>query len=329
MANMSKKWTAAEIPSQAGRRALITGANSGIGFEIALELARRGAEVILPARTLAKAQRAANRIAGEVPHGKVTPAEVDLASQASIRSFAGWFDRNYPGPSLNLLINNAGVMAIPTRELTEDGFERQFATNFLGPFALTALVYPCLKQEPGTRIVIVSSSITKWAKLELDNLQSERRYKPLNQAYAQSKLADSMFALELQRRLHALGSPVIVTFAHPGYAITNLQTSGPGKGLSAFRVISTLLRPITAQTAQQGALPILFASTAPNVESGAYYGPDGFFESKGFPVAVPIPKRAKDGDRAKRLWEVAEKLTNSNFDMSVRPAANAHPSPQR
>ncbi len=316
MAMKTTRWTADQIPSQSGRRVLITGANSGIGFETALELARKGAEVILPARTLAKAKDAISRIQREVSQAKLTAAELDLASQKSIHTFAAWFGHKYPGPTLDLLISNAGVMAVPKRELTEDGFERQFATNFLGPFALTALLYPHLKQQPETRIVIVSSSITKYGKLDFNNLQGEQRYSPMSQAYAQSKLADSVFALELQRRIQAAGSPVVVTAAHPGYAITNLQSSGPGNGWSPLRIIASILKPIASQNAAQGALPTLFAATA-NVQPAGYYGPDGPFELTGFPVPVPIAKQAIDPAQAKRLWEAAEQLTALKFDLKA------------
>jgi len=313
MSQNSLRWTADQIPSQAGRRALITGANSGIGFEAARALARKGAEVILPARSLQKAQDAADRIRREIPSAQVVPAVLDLASQESVRQFALWFSERYPGQSIDLLINNAGVMAIPKRELTVDGFERQFATNFLGPFALTARLYPHMRQIPGSRVVIVSSSASKWAKIEFDNLQSEKRYSPMSQAYAQSKLADSIFALELHRHLNQAGSPVIANSAHPGYAITNLQTSGPGEGFSLFRLLGAALKPLMSQDAAHGALPTLFAATSGDAISGAYYGPDGLFELKGFPTAVAIPVRATNVEDGARLWETAERLTNVPF----------------
>ncbi len=313
MTQDSRKWTADQIPSQAGRRVVITGANSGIGFETALELARKGAEIVLPARSLTKANDAIARMRSVVPSAAIVPAILDLASQASVRECAAWFSSRYPGPSIDLLINNAGVMALPQRELTVDGFERQLATNFLGPFALTALLYRHLRVQPGTRIVIVSSSITKWAKLEFDNLQSERRYSPMYQAYGQSKLADSLFALDLHRRLTATGSPVLVTAAHPGYAITNLQTSGPGNGLSAFRILGALLKPILSQNAAFGALPTLYAAVSPDAQSGGYYGPDGLVELKGYPTAVQIPPHAQNTADAERLWQVAEQLTGVAF----------------
>jgi NAD(P)-dependent dehydrogenase (short-subunit alcohol dehydrogenase family) len=313
MAERTQPWTAGQIPSQAGRRVLITGANSGIGFETARELARKGAEIILPARSMAKAKEAADRIRREIPSATLVPGVLDLASQASVREFGSWFSGQYPAPSIDLLINNAGVMAIPKRELTVDGFERQFATNFLGPFLLTALLYPQVRQQKGNRIVIVSSSVTKWAKIDFNNLQSEHHYSPMGQAYGQSKLADSLFALELHRRLTRAGSPVAVTSAHPGYAITNLQTSGPGKGLSPLRVVSTILKPLLSQDAAHGALPTLFAAVAPEAAPGAYCGPDGLFELKGFPKIVLIPPRAQDAKDAERLWSTAEKLTGIGF----------------
>jgi NAD(P)-dependent dehydrogenase (short-subunit alcohol dehydrogenase family) len=258
---------------------------------------------------MAKAKAAIERIQREIPSASLTPALLDLASQASVREFAAWFSERYPGPSVDLLIHNAGVMAIPKRELTIDGFERQFATNFLGPFALTALLYRHLRQQPGSRMVIVSSSVTKWAKIDFDNLQSEHRYSPMAQAYGQSKLADSLFALELHRRLAKACSPVSVTSAHPGYALTNLQTTGPGNGFSAFRIVGTILKPVLSQDAAHGALPTLFAATAAEAVSGGYYGPDGLFELKGYPKAVPIPAAVQDRADAERLWREAERVT--------------------
>jgi NAD(P)-dependent dehydrogenase (short-subunit alcohol dehydrogenase family) len=309
----TKQWTADLIPSQSGRRVLITGANSGIGFETARELARKGAEIILPARSMTKAKGAVDRIRREIQFANLISAVLDLASQVSVREFASWFSGQYPGPSIDLLINNAGVMAIPKRELTVDGFERQFATNFLGPFALTALLYPHVRQREGNRIVIVSSSVTKWAKIDFTNLQSEHRYSPMAQAYGQSKLADSLFALELHRRLTRAGAPVSVTSAHPGYAITNLQTSGPGNGISAFGIIGAILKPLLSQDAARGALPTLFAAAAPQAVPGNYYGPDGLFELKGNPKTVLIPSRAQDTSDAERLWSEAESLTGITF----------------
>ena len=307
-------WTANDIPSQTGRRVVITGANSGIGFEAALELARRGAEVVLPARSEAKAVDAMQRIEAAAPGAKVIPAILDLASLASVRAFAAFYAERFPGQSLDLLINNAGVMAVPKRELTEDGYERQFATNYLGPFALTAQLFPHLKHQEGTRVVTVASSAANMAKIEFDNLQSERVYKPMFGAYSQSKLADLVFAQELQRRLTAAGSPILSTAAHPGYAVTNLQTSGPGsEGFSALRIVIAVMKPFLSQDAAQGALPTLMAATMPEATPGGYYGPSGFQELKGLPGPAKITPAAKDQALATRLWAESERLTRVSF----------------
>ena len=314
----SPKFSASDIPPQGGRRVLITGANSGIGYEAALELARNGAEVILPARSLQKANDAITRIRRSVPGAKLNPGLLDLASLASVRAFAASIAENFPGQSLDLLINNAGVMAVPQRELTVDGYERQFATNYLGPFLLTALIYPHLKQQPGTRIVTVSSGVTNQGKIEFDNLQSERIYKPMFGAYSQSKLADLIFQLELQRRLTDSGSPLLSVGAHPGYAITGLQTSGPaGVVPIGFRIVELILKPLASQDAAHGALPTLFAATSPDVIPGGYYGPSGFQELKGHPVPAKIAPAAKDLSLAKRLWAETERLTGATFTVRM------------
>jgi NAD(P)-dependent dehydrogenase (short-subunit alcohol dehydrogenase family) len=306
---MKTNWTAANIPSQVGRRAVITGSNSGIGFETALALARRGAEVILPARTQAKADDAAARILKQVPSAQLYPEILDLAVQASVHAFANRMIERFPGQSLDLLINNAGVMALPTREVTGDGFERQFATNYLGAFALTGLLLPSMKQRAGSRVVTVSSGASNQGKIEFDNLQSERVYKPF-QAYAQSKLSDLIFARELQRRLKAVGSPILSTAAHPGYAVTNLQADHLGRGM---KIMLAVMKPFLSQDAAHGALPTLYAAVAAEAVAGGYYGPDGFMEAKGYPTAASIPKNALDGTVAKRLWLESERLTRVKF----------------
>jgi NAD(P)-dependent dehydrogenase (short-subunit alcohol dehydrogenase family) len=307
---MKTNWTTANIPSQVGRRAVITGSNSGIGFETALALALRGAEVILPARTQAKADDAAARILEQVPSAQLHPEILDLAVQASVHAFANRMIERFPGQSLDLLINNAGVMALPTRELTGDGFERQFATNYLGPFALTGLLLPSMKQRVGSRVVTVSSGASNQGKIEFDNLQGERVYRPMLQAYAQSKLADLIFARELQRRLKAVGSPILSTAAHPGYAVTNLQADHLGLGM---KMMLAVMKPFLAQDAAHGALPTLYAAVAAEAVAGGYYGPDGFAEGKGYPRAARIPKNALDGTVAKRLWLESERLTRVKF----------------
>jgi NAD(P)-dependent dehydrogenase (short-subunit alcohol dehydrogenase family) len=307
---MKTNWTTAKIPSQVGRRAVITGANSGIGFEAALALARKGAELILPARTQRKAEDAVARILEQVPNAQLHPEILDLALQASVHAFASRVMERFPGQSLDLLINNAGVMALPVREVTADGFERQFATNYLGPFVLTALLLPSIKQIAGSRVVTVSSSASKQGKIEFDNLQSERVYKPMFQAYAQSKLADLIFTQELQRRLKAAGSPIFSTAAHPGYAVTNLQADHVPFGLT---ILMAVMKPFLSQDAAHGALPTLYAAVAAEAVAGGYYGPDGFAELKGYPTAVTVPKTALDGTVAKRLWEESERLTGVKF----------------
>ena len=307
---MKTNWTTANIPSQVGRRAVITGSNSGIGFEAALALARKGAEVILPARTQAKADDAAARILEQVPGAQLHPEILDLAVQASVHAFANRMIERFPGQSLDLLINNAGVMALPTREVTGDGFERQFATNYLGPFALTGLLLPSMKQRAGSRVVTVASAASNQGKIEFDNLQGERVYKPMLQAYAQSKLADLIFAQELQRRLKAVGSPILSTAAHPGYAVTNLQADHLGLGM---KMMLAVMKPFLAQDAAHGALPTLYAAVAAEAVAGGYYGPDGFAEGKGYPRAARIPKNALDGTVAKRLWLESERLTRVKF----------------
>jgi NAD(P)-dependent dehydrogenase (short-subunit alcohol dehydrogenase family) len=306
----NRNWTASKIPSQTGCLVLVTGGNSGIGFHAALELARHGAEVVLPARNQAKAADAIKRIHAEVPGANVTPAVLDLASLASVRAFATFFSERFPGPSLDLHINNAGVMALPTREITVDGFERQFATNYLGPFALTALLFPHLKPQQGTRVVTVASSAANFGKIDFDNLQSERVYKPMWGAYSQSKLADLIFALELQRRLSAAGSSILSIAAHPGYAVTNLQAN---QTELVMGVLAAILKPILSHDAAQGALPTLFAAAAPEATPGGYYGPSGFQELKGPPVPAKIPAAAKDVALAERLWSESERLTSIAF----------------
>lgn len=303
------KWTVNSIPSQKGRRVLLTGANSGLGFQAALELARKGAEIILPARSRAKAEDAVARIRAQLPDAQLVPAVLDLASLASVREFAAFFAGRFPGESIDLLINNAGVMALPTREVTEDGFERQFATNFLGPFALTALLFPQLKSRAGTRVVCLGSVVVHDARIDFDNLQSERRYGPFTETYSQSKLADVVFALELQRRLSAAKSPIASMAAHPGLSATNLTQNMSW----LLRSIAPIVMPLIGQSAAQGALPELYAATAPEAAPGGYYGPDGRKEQRGHPVPARLPPAASDAALARRLWDTAERLTGVEF----------------
>jgi NAD(P)-dependent dehydrogenase (short-subunit alcohol dehydrogenase family) len=297
-------WTADRIPSQAGRCVVVTGANSGIGFHTALELARAGAEVLVPARSLAKTEDAVARIRREVPGAKVETGLLDLADLQSVRAFAARVSEN----PLDLLINNAGVMALPKRELTVDGFERQFATNFLGPFALTGLLLSALLKTETPRVVTLSSSVASIGTIAFDNLQGEKKYSPMWGAYAQSKLADLMFTFELQRRASRAGIKLTSTAAHPGYAVTNLQRSDQGFAMVAMMAI---LKPLISQDAARGALPTLFAAVAG--EAGKYYGPDGFQETNGYPKLAKVPEKAKDAAVAKQLWATAERMTGVRY----------------
>jgi len=298
------KWTIAEIPSQRGRLAVVTGANSGIGWDTALELARAGAEVILTARTEAKGDDAVARIRREIPAAKVRFEMLDLASLRSVREFAERVGRE---KKLDLLVNNAGVMRIPTRKVTEDGFETQFATNFLGPFALTGLLMPALLRSDSPRVTTVSSGAANMGlrRIRFEDLQWESGYKPWK-AYCQSKLADLMLMTELGRRSEAAGKRVLSNAAHPGFARTNLQTSGPGRDMLA---IEKFLVPFMSHDAAAGAMPTLRAATEPNAAQGSYYSPENFFQMKGDPVLISLPKPAQDEAATRKLWEISEKLT--------------------
>jgi NAD(P)-dependent dehydrogenase (short-subunit alcohol dehydrogenase family) len=310
---MSSPWTSAQIPSLAGKTALVTGANSGIGYQAAVELARHGAHVLLGVRDANKGHAALESLLREaaVNHfsqGLMRPsaeiALLDLASLASIRKFAlGFAGRRQ---ALDILVNNAGVMALPTRELTEDGFERQFGTNHLGHFALTGYMVPQLLGSPAPRVVTVSSLAHRAGKIDFDNLQSERKYTPWK-AYQNSKLANLLFAFELHRRARAVGSKLLSIACHPGVSRTNLVASGPG---SDFKT-NLLFGPLRFLTSpdSEGAEPTLYAAANPNAHSGEYIGPDGFLEFRGHPKVVHPRKRALDADVAAQLWTVSEQLT--------------------
>lgn len=301
----TKKWTAGDIAEQTGKTVLVTGANSGIGYQAALELARRGAHVLLGVRDKTKGAAAMSKLRREVPAASIELADLDMASLASIRAFAASFtSRAVP---LDLLINNAGVMALPKRELTEDGFERQFGTNHLGHFALTGLLMPALLAAPQPRVITVSSLAHRNGRMEWDNLQSERKYVPWD-AYNASKLANLLFALELQRKASASGSPLVSIPVHPGIARTRIFSNGPGvRDVKAVAMV--ILSPFITQDDTMGALPTLYAATAPQARGGEYIGPDGFQGFKGHPtVEQPRPQALNEAD-AKRLWSVSEQLT--------------------
>ena len=305
------KWTAQQIPSQAGRTALVTGANSGIGYQAALELARHGAHVLLGCRNEAKGRAALERLQREAPGASAEVVALDMASLASIRAFAAAFLAREI--ALDLLINNAGVMALPTRELTEDGFERQFGTNHLGHFALTGLLLPALLAAPAPRVVTVASLAHRNGKIAFDNLQSERSYKGKGwDAYGASKLANILFAKELDRRARAAHSRLLSLAVHPGVSTTSIFANGPGENnLKAIAV--KVLAPVLMQKDDAGALPTLYAATSPDARGGEYIGPDGFGELKGAPVVVQPRPQALDVAVGERLWAVSEELTGVHY----------------
>jgi NAD(P)-dependent dehydrogenase (short-subunit alcohol dehydrogenase family) len=302
----AEKWTAEEIPSQEGRTAVVTGANSGLGLVAARELARAGAEVVLACRNTAKGDEAASAIAGEVPGAKVEVRELDLAGLASVRAFAERFSAEREGP--DILLNNAGVMGSVRRE-TADGFESQLGTNHLGHFALTGLLLGGLEGREDARVVTVSSTAHKFGRIDFDDLQGKRRYRRWR-AYGQAKLANVLFALELDRRLRAADSTVKSLCAHPGYAATNLQTASPPL---VDRTILTITNTLFAQSAEKGTLPLLYAATRPNLDGGLFIGPDGFEEQRGHPKVTRPVRAGRDEQSAKRLWAVSEELTGVGY----------------
>ncbi len=296
-----KKWDATQMPDQSGRVAIVTGANSGIGFETAKGLAEKGAMVVMACRNQAKGESAASSIRQEKPLGRVQAMTLDLSSLASVRAFVAEFSSKFD--RLDLLINNAGVMALPKRLETADGFEMQFGTNHLGHFALTGLFWDMLVKTPGSRVVNVSSGAHRAGRMAWDDLQSKKSYSPFG-AYSQSKLANLLFTYELQRRLDRAGIQTVATAAHPGWTATNLQAHS---GVAGF------LNPFFGQKPPMGALPTLYAATAPDVVPNGYYGPDGFLEMKGYPKRTESNTRSHDLEAAKRLWAVSEDLTAVSF----------------
>ncbi|MFJ8603544.1 SDR family NAD(P)-dependent oxidoreductase [Streptomyces shenzhenensis] len=297
---MSGNWTEQHIPDQHGRVAIVTGANTGLGFETARMLAARGAAVVLAVRDVAKGKQAAARITGDV-----TVQALDLASLDSIRSAAA--DLRAAHPRIDLLINNAGVMYTP-RQTTADGFELQFGTNHLGHFALTGLLLDRLLPVPGSRVVTVSSTGHRIrAAIHFDDLQWERSYSRAA-AYGQAKLANLMFTYELQRRLAPHGTTVAVA-AHPGVSNTELARNTP----AALRVPVTWLAPLLTQKPEMGALPTLRAATDPAVTGGQYYGPGNRGEIRGYPKLVTSSPDSHDQAVQQRLWTVSEELTGVTF----------------
>ncbi len=299
------RWAEADVPDQAGRTAVVTGANSGIGFDTARVLAEHGATVVVACRDVAKGQDAASRIAVTAAQPAVTVVRLDLASLASVREAADEIRASHD--RLDLLINNAGLM-MPPRGVTADGFELQLGTNHLGHFALTGLLLDRLLPVGGSRVVTVSSNAHRTGRINFDDLQSQRRYRKMT-AYAQSKLANLMFTYELQHRLAAAGAPTMALAAHPGTAFTELTRNMPGP----VQYLNQRLGSAFTQSARMGALPTLRAATDPAARGGEYYGPDGRLEMKGHPRRVEPNARARDEDAQRRLWAESERLTGVTY----------------
>ncbi|KUI13126.1 short-chain dehydrogenase [Mycobacterium sp. GA-1285] len=301
---MGSKWTVADIPDQTGRTAIVTGANSGLGYDTAAALAGRGAAVVLAVRNVDKGNEALDRIKKSSPDAVVSVQELDLSSLDSVRRAAD--ELRAAHPRIDLLINNAGVMYVPTRETTKDGFEMQFGTNHLGHFALTGLLLNNLLSVEGSRVVTVSSVGHRiMARIRFEDPHFETGYNRV-QAYGQSKLANLLFTYELHRRLADNGAPTIATAAHPGFSDTELM-----RYLPVF--VPDIVWRLFTQPADKGALPTLRAATDPDVQGGQYYGPDGIGEVRGHPKLVASSGQSHDEDIQRRLWSMSEELTGVTF----------------
>jgi NAD(P)-dependent dehydrogenase (short-subunit alcohol dehydrogenase family) len=301
---MSAKWSAADVGDQSGRIAIVTGANSGLGYDTAAVLAGKGAHVVLAVRNLDKGNEAVDRIKKASPNAVVALQELDLTSLDSVRKAAD--ELRAAHPRIDLLINNAGVMYVPTRETTKDGFEMQFGTNHLGHFALTGQLLDNILPVDGSRVVTVSSVGHRlMARIHFDDPHLERKYNRV-EAYGQSKLANLLFTYELQRRLTGKGSPTVALAAHPGFSDTELMRHLPGF------IPEFLWRPFT-QPADMGALPSLRAATDPGAQGGQYYGPDGIGESTGHPKVVKSSAQSHNEDIQRRLWTMSEELTGVTY----------------
>ncbi len=302
----SKRWSASDIPDFTGKVVVVTGANSGIGFEAARELARAGASTVLACRSPERGQSALDELRADLPDAQAELMALDLASLASIERFADEFASRHS--RLDVLANNAGIMTVPQLTPTEDGFESQVGTNHLGHFALTGRLLPLLLQTPGARVVTVSSLGHRRGAVDLANLLYDQGgYSPWG-AYARSKLANLLFTYELQRRFEQAGADASALAAHPGFSSTNLALHG------SFVAVKRLAANLLFQGADKGALPTLRAAADPEARGGQYYGPGGFQELGGRPVVVPSSADSHDEATARRLWELSESLTGVSFD---------------
>ncbi|APW44566.1 oxidoreductase [Rhodoferax saidenbachensis] len=297
-------WTLQQVPTQSGRVAIVTGANIGLGFEVALALAAKNCSVVMACRNRDKAEAAKARILARHPGATLECMALDLASLRSVHAFAAAFGKRFE--RLDLLINNAGIM-MPPYALSEDGFESQLAANYLGHFALTGLLLPRIVQTPHSRIVSLSSLAHHWGDIQFDDPQSARGYDK-RRAYGQSKLACLMFAYELQRRLARAGHGTLSVAAHPGVSATNL-----------FQHLPVMLHPfaplvgLVFNTAAGGALPVLYAALGDDIEGGDYCGPQSFRQMRGAPVKVGSNRRSRDVAAAARLWNLSQDLTGVRF----------------
>lgn len=308
MTNEIKNWTASKIPQRNDGLAIITGSTEGIGYEDALALSTAGWEVIIMGRNAQKGADVIAKIRQSNPKAKVHFEQIDLADLSSIKAFASKMIAK--GEPINLLINNAGVMTPPNRLETKDGYELQFGTNHLGHFALTAQLLPLLRKASNARVVTVSSVANREGAINFDDLQSTASYVPMK-AYSQAKLANLMFALELQRQSEKNNWGITSIASHPGVSRTNLLISGAGKWSAAGMARRFL--PFLFQPQAQGALPTLFAATSPAAKGGVYYGPDKMGETRGLPAIAKIPAQALDENVALKLWEVSQQLAKVEF----------------
>ncbi|AAG19016.1 oxidoreductase [Halobacterium salinarum] len=306
-------WTAAALPDQSGRRVVVTGANSGLGFEATRAFARAGAHVVMACRSTERGEDARDDIVAELPGASLTVHELDLAALDSVAAFADWFTAEFD--SLHVLANNAGVMAIPRSE-TADGFETQFGVNHLGHVALTAGLLGVLRRTSGeTRVVTQSSGAHRRGRIDFEDLQHEAEYGKW-EAYSQSKLANLLFAYELDRRLRAASASVTSVACHPGYAATNLQLRGPQAAGSRLRLLAMrAANALVGQSAEQGAWPLLYAATNPSIDGGEYIGPGGVLNMRGHPERQQPSARSRDEDTARRLWTVSADRTGVDFDL--------------
>lgn len=310
---MTEQWTAASIPRLDGKLAVVTGANSGLGLETAAGLAAAGATVVMACRSPDKAQDAVSELRRRIPGAKLEVMALDLADLSSVRRFAQEYTRRFS--SLDILCNNAGVMGLRYQK-TRDGFEMLFGTNSLGHFALTGLLLDVLRKTPCARVVTLSSLSERRGRLPMDDLNWERRRYSKPAAYAQSKLANLVFALELDRRLRKEKLDVISVAAHPGYSATNIvysRAASPSVLRRIWNVMAALGNTLLAQPASMGALPTLYAATVANIQAGDYIGPNRLFEFQGYPVRVKPSRRAQDAATGAALWQKAQELTGIRY----------------